>query len=97
MFKILWSREEKPTPFEDTVLIQLYKGKGYKSNLYNHRNIHTKHYLPKVLESIIVGKSKKNRAQMKQTPNRCTPGTESPRVPDCAKKYYKIIHASKRV
>ena len=58
MFKILWSKEEKPTLFEDTVLIQLYKGKGDKSNLNNHRNIHTKKYLPKAFESIIVEKSK---------------------------------------
>jgi len=41
-----------------TVLIQLYKGKGDKSDLNNHRNIHTKNYLPKAFESIIVEKSK---------------------------------------
>ena len=48
----------KPQQWRNTVIIQLYKGKGRKDEFNNQRNIHTKEETPKVFEGIIVDKSK---------------------------------------
>ena len=54
LFQVVWDREVKPDMWCNTVLIQLYKGKGPKSNLDNLRNIHTKMDIPKFFGNIVT-------------------------------------------
>ena len=42
LFKIIWEKERKPSNWENTVVHQLFKGKGKMSKLSNYRFIHTK-------------------------------------------------------
>ena len=52
-------QEEKfPKSFDDTDLVQLYKGKGPRDILSNSRFIHTKKWLPRTCESLIVTEMK---------------------------------------
>ena len=54
-----WSKKkQRPLEWLNTRIIQIYKGKGDSADLNNHRNIHTKEYLPKTFETIFVEKSK---------------------------------------
>ena len=61
MFKLceqVWKSEQKPEQWRNTIIVQLYKGKGEISDFSNQRNIHTKEYTPKCFEGILVDKSK---------------------------------------
>ena len=58
LFMLTWSTEVKPTQWDNTVAHQLYKGKGVKSKLSNHRFIHTKDEIPKSFEHILMTKAK---------------------------------------
>ena len=58
LFKMTWDMEAKPTQWENTIAHQLYKGKGEKCKLSNHRFIHTKEETPKAFEHIVVSKAK---------------------------------------
>ena len=58
MFQHIYDTERRPTEWLNTRIIQIYKGKGEADDLSNHRNIHTKDYLPKTFETIFVEKSK---------------------------------------
>ena len=60
LFKITWKSEVKPNQWEKTIAHQLYKGKGEKSKLSNHRFIHTKDEIPKSFEHILITKAKPN-------------------------------------
>ena len=52
--------ENFPKRFDNTVLQQLWKRKGEKEDLNNHRYIHMKDWLPRLCESIVVGKMKQD-------------------------------------
>ena len=58
LFNQIWKEEEKPQQWRNTVIIQLYKGKGETCDFNNQRNIHTKKDIPKLFEGIVVDKSK---------------------------------------
>ena len=58
LFKQVWSEEQKPQQWRNTVIIQLYKGKGEACSLDSQCNIHTnKKDIPKLFECIVVDKS----------------------------------------
>lgn len=50
--------ENLPSSWENTVLVQIYKGKGARELLENNRYIHSKHWKPKLYEAMVVAKSK---------------------------------------
>ena len=52
------TEEEFPKRFEDTTLVQLYKGKGRKDGLQNSRYIHLKDWLPRTCDSMMVHRMK---------------------------------------
>ena len=56
MYKLVWDKESKPTEWEDTTAISLYKGKGLRSEFNNQRFIHTKQEIPKVFEQLVMEK-----------------------------------------
>ena len=58
LFEKIWDQERKPQQWRDTIIVQLFKGKGESSDYNNQRNIHTKEDLPKLFEGIVVDKSK---------------------------------------
>ena len=58
MFSKVWDSEVKPQQWRNTVIVQIYKKKGDFSDFNNQRNIHTKDFIPKLFEGIIVDKSK---------------------------------------
>ena len=58
LFKQVWETEQKPLQWRNTIVIQLFKGKGSINNFSNQRYIHTKEYIPKLFEGIVVDKSK---------------------------------------
>ena len=58
LFGQVWKEEAKPQQWRNTVIIQLYKGKGEAFDFNNQRNIHTKEDTPKLFEGIVVDKSK---------------------------------------
>ena len=58
LFKKVWDEETKPEQWRNTIIIQLYKGKGPKDDFNNQRNIHTKEEVPKCFEGLVVDKSK---------------------------------------
>ena len=58
LFSLTWDSETKPSVWENTIAHQLYKGKGEKSQLSNHRFIHTKDEVPKSFEHILITKAK---------------------------------------
>ena len=51
---IVWKSEKIPESWTETTLIQLYKGKGCRSNLNNMRHIHIKDEYPKFFGHIVV-------------------------------------------
>ena len=75
LFKLIWWKEVKPSQWDYTIAHQLYKGKGVKSKLSNHRFIHTKNEEPKSFEHILMSKAKPNiiqgcsKFQMGPSPN----------------------------
>ena len=58
LFSQVWNQETKPQQWRNTVIIQLYKGKGEICNFDSQRNIHTKEDIPKLFEGLVVDKSK---------------------------------------
>ena len=58
LFSQIWKEEVKPQQWRNTVIIQLYKGKGETFDFNCQRNIHTKEDTPKLFEGILVDKSK---------------------------------------
>jgi hypothetical protein len=51
--------EEFPISFEKTILQQIYKGKGSRTDLSNSRFIHLKEWLPRTCDALVVGGMKK--------------------------------------
>ena len=58
LFEKVWDSELKPQQWRNTIIVQLYKMKGDVSSFDSQRNIHTKDYVPKLFEGIIVDKSR---------------------------------------
>ena len=53
--KRIIENEEIPACFELTILQQIYKGKGSKTDLSNSRFIHLKDWLPRTCDALVVG------------------------------------------
>ena len=47
-------QEEFPKRFDETTLLQMYKGKGNREDLENSRYIHMKDWLPRTCDSMLV-------------------------------------------
>ena len=60
LFRVIWDLERKPESWRNTVLIQLYKGRGPRDNLDFQRNIHTKIDVPKFFGHIVATAAKPN-------------------------------------
>ena len=58
LFSKVWQTENKPQQWRNSLIIQIYKGKGDQDDFNNQRNIHTKDPEPKFFEGIVVDKSK---------------------------------------
>ena len=58
LFSNIWQSEDKPQQWRNTVIVQLYKGKGSKFEFNCQRNLHMKEAEPKLFEGIVVDKSK---------------------------------------
>ena len=58
LFSNIWGSEDKPQQWRNTVIVQIYKGKGSISDYNSQRNIHTKEAEPNFFEGIVVDKSK---------------------------------------
>ena len=58
VFETLWRKEKIPDQWRNTTIIQLFKGKGDPSDYSNQRNLHTKNFVPKIFEGMLVDKSK---------------------------------------
>ena len=56
--KNAWETEKLPANWSKSTLVQLYKGKGPKNNLSNHRFIHMKDDVPKLFGSLVMGVAK---------------------------------------
>ena len=54
----IWDDEMIPGSWNFMTVVQIYKGKGLKELLENNRFIHTKPWMPKLFESIVVEKTK---------------------------------------
>ena len=54
LVKRVINTEEIPETFLETVLVQLYKGKGSQQELSNSRFLHIKNWMPRVCESLAV-------------------------------------------
>lgn len=63
LFSKIWRLENKPEQWRNTVIIQLYKGRGEESCFDNQRNIHTKEDNPKFFEGIVVDMCKQKLIQ----------------------------------
>ena len=60
LFKTVWEKEQKPDKWQNTILLQLYKGRGSRGDLNNQRNIHTKQDIPKFFGHIVASAAKPN-------------------------------------
>ena len=58
LYRKVWKSEEKPTKWQKTTCIQLYKGKGKENDFNCQRFIHTKEEEPKGFEQILINKVK---------------------------------------
>ena len=67
MINRMYSKEEMPLCFADTVLMKLFKNKGSRNDLKMNRFIHLKDYTPKILERCIMVKLEKKMSHA--TPN----------------------------
>ena len=63
LFRVVWGKERKPDMWRNTILIQLYKGRGPRGDLNNQRNIHTKQDIPKFFGHIVASAAKPNMIQ----------------------------------
>ena len=52
----VWETEDIPQQWRQTVIVQLYKMKGDINSFDSQRNIHTKQFIPKLLEGLVVDK-----------------------------------------
>ena len=62
----IWKLENIPTGWEFTLLIMLYKGSGLKEVMDNNRFIHSKDWIPRLFEDLVVSKMK-SKIQQKTT------------------------------
>ena len=60
LFSLVWQTEQKPQQWRNTIIVQLQKAKGNINSFDSLRNIHTKEFIPKLFEGIVVDKSKEN-------------------------------------
>ena len=60
LFKLIWDKEEKPQQWRNSLIVQLYKGKGAQDEFSNLRNIHMKLEIPKFFEHILLKLAKPN-------------------------------------
>jgi hypothetical protein len=58
VYQKVWKTESKPSSWQNTTCIQLYKGKGRKDEFNNQRFLHTKDDIPKGFEHILMNKVK---------------------------------------
>ena len=58
LFSKVWETEEISQQCRKTVIVQLYKMKGDITSFDSQRNIHTKQFIPKLFEGLVVDKSK---------------------------------------
>ena len=58
LYRKVWSSESKPSSWQKTTCIQLYKGKNSKDEFNSQRFIHTKEDVPKGFEQILMNKVK---------------------------------------
>ena len=54
----IWKSEEIPEGWFFTMLIMLYKGRGLKEIMDNNRFIHSKQWMPRLFEDLVVSKMK---------------------------------------
>lgn len=54
----IWETEDIPKAWEFTLLIMLYKGRGLKEIMDNNRFIHSKDWMPRLFEDLVVDKMK---------------------------------------
>ena len=54
LFNVIWNKERKPDVWRNTVLLQLFKGRGSFQDVQNYRNIHTKEEVPKLFGHIVT-------------------------------------------
>ena len=54
LFEVIWEKEVVPSAWDLTTLTQIYKGKGPAEKLDNNRFIHSKQWMPKLFEGIVV-------------------------------------------
>ena len=52
------NKEQIPSSFDFTTLVQIYKGKGLREELANSHFIHSKQWLPRMAEAMVVDKFK---------------------------------------
>ena len=60
LFQLVWKSETIPDSWLDSLLIQLYKGKGSKSSLDNIRHIFLRDQTSKLFSQIVLGAAKEN-------------------------------------
>ena len=58
LFSLVWNAEEKPDQWRNTLIVQLFKGKGEKNEFGNQRNIHTKMETPKMFGHMVMSQAK---------------------------------------
>ena len=58
LFQKIWQTEMKPQQWRNTLIVQIFKGRGVASDFDCQRNIHTKEATPKLFEGIVVDLSK---------------------------------------
>ena len=58
LIKRIWDSENIPEGWESTLLIMLYKGRGLRESMDNNRFIHSKEWLPRLFEDLVVSKMK---------------------------------------
>ena len=59
LMKIIWDKEEIPSSWNRTTLIQIYK-KGSHNSLESYRYVHIKDWMPRVLDGIVFTKMKQH-------------------------------------
>ena len=54
LFKVVWEEEKLPDSWRETMIVQIYKGRGLKSDLSNIRHIHTRSQAPKLFSHMVT-------------------------------------------
>ena len=65
LMKRIWDTEGIPEEWDFTLLIMLYKGRGLKESMDNKRFIHSKFWMPRLFEDLVVSKMKQ-KSKIKQ-------------------------------